>query len=204
MDMDFSGLFNEVVTSLTPNAWTSPEKAQTLAALVLALRPNVVVEIGVWQGDSLIPQLLALAALGTGRGVAIDPWSSSDSIVDQTPENVEWWGKVNHDQALARFVARLQQYEVDRICQIRRARSDDVDPRELGTIDILHVDGNHMEQAERDVTRFAPQIRSGGILVLDDLYWSGGHVVRAREHAESLGFDTLYPLGTGCVMQRSR
>ena len=47
-------------------------------------------------------------------------------------------------------------------------------------------------------------VRVGGILVIDDLNWPGGHVVRARDLVLEMGFIELYKIGTGCVMQRIR
>ena len=41
--------------------------------MVLALRPAVVVEIGVWRGSSLLPMALALKELGRGQIVGVDP-----------------------------------------------------------------------------------------------------------------------------------
>ena len=55
----------------------------------------------------------------------------------------------------------------------------------------------------RDVVRFGKKVVPGGILVLDDLDWAGGHVQAARDVAVHLGFRSLYPLGTGIVMQRT-
>lgn len=180
--------------------WCSLDKAHTLAALIVGLKPRLVVEIGVWTGGSLIPMLLALQHNRIGRAIAIDPWSSQVSVVNETPENAEWWGKVDHDAAHGKFVSRMNVLEVASLCDVWRMRSDDATPPiEIG---LLHVDGSHTEQAIRDVERFAPHVVPGGILVLDDLHWGGGGVERAYDVALKLGFDDLYPLGTGVVMQR--
>jgi len=71
-------------------------------------------------------------------------------------------------------------------------------------IDILHHDANHGPQVVADVERWAPAVRVGGLLILNDLDWPGGHVRRARDRAVELGFIEQYPLGTGCVMLRAR
>jgi hypothetical protein len=85
---------------------------------------------------------------------------------------------------------------------VRKQRTDEADVPP--SIDLLHHDANHGPQAVADVERWTPAIRVGGIFVLDDLDWAGGHVVRARDRALELGFVELYPIGTGCVMQRIR
>ena len=180
--------------------WCSLEKAQTLAALIVGLRPRTVVEIGVWMGGSLVPMLLALKYNRAGRAIAIDPWSPDASRAGEAPENAQWWGSIDHELALRTFADRLAKHDVASYCEVWRQRSDDATPP--APIDLLHVDGNHSDQAVRDVLRFAPGVRGGGILVLDDVGWIGGHVSRALEHARSLGFTELYPLGTGIVLQR--
>jgi predicted O-methyltransferase YrrM len=197
---DLGSLFAQISSTRPPEAWPTLEKCQCLGALVVARRPKLVVEIGVWTGDSLIPQLLALRHVGTGRGIAIDPWAPSASIEGQDDVNVKWWGRVDHERSYQIFTGRLRQLELE--CGVIRAKSDEVSPAELGQIDMIHIDGNHGPQAVRDVDRFTAHVPLGGILVMDDLGWTGGSVRLAYDRAVALGFVELYPLGTGCVMQR--
>ena len=214
MTIDLSALMSEIRDKLPEGGdWCDLEKAQSLAALVIGLRPRVVVEIGVWMGGSLIPMLLALQALARldeahsrvavpRKAIAIDPWSPDASCAGQLPVDAAWWGAVDHEQAMRAFLERLDRHEVAGLCEvIRRSSSDAPVPAE---IDLLHVDGNHADQAERDVARFAPSVLLGGILVLDDLEWSEGHVRRGRDRAVELGFVELYQLGSGVVLQRRR
>lgn len=193
--------------------WCSLEKAQTLASLVAGLRPRVVLEIGVWMGGSLVPMAIALRVLGEldaaarrevvpRRAIAVDPWSAAESCADQTPIDAAWWRSVDHDAALARFTTRVAKHRLTSLVEVVRCPSDraPVPP----SIDLLHVDGNHADQARRDVERFAPSVPPGGILVLDDLDWSGAHVRRGHDLAIALGFRDLFPLGCGVVMQRAK
>lgn len=192
--------------------WCTLEKAQTMASLVVGLRPRVVCEIGVWMGGSLIPTALAVRAVqclehegrtGTKQRkvVAIDPWSVVDSCAGQAPEDQAWWSGVDHEVAYQAFVARVAKHGLESLCEVVRARSDDAPIPPI--VDLLHVDGNHADQAVKDVGRFARVVPVGGVLVLDDVRWSGGHVARAHELARSLGFVDLYPMDTGVVMQRT-
>ncbi len=192
--------------------WCSLEKAQTMAAMVVALRPRIICEIGVWMGGSLVPMVMALRALRqadeqAGRAieehevVAIDAWSPDASCVGQGDRDAAWWASVDHEQALRTFRWRLTQHDPHGICRVVRSKSEDAPVP--ARIDLLHVDGNHAEQALWDVQRFAPSVPVGGILVLDDVAWQGGHVRRAYEWAVGeAGFRAMYPLGTGTVMQR--
>lgn len=180
--------------------WCSPVKAMALAAIVLELEPTTVVEIGVWTGSSLVPMLLALRHLDKGRAIAIDPWSPAISVQNEAPANRQWWGSVDHDAALAQLRGRLIQHDVARYCEIWRKASDDCQPPT--SIDVLHIDGSHTDQAIRDVERFGSVVRSGGVMVMDDIGWEGGGVDRAIIRAQEIHFRALYQIDQWLVMQK--
>lgn len=204
---DFRHILDEIAVSMPMNVgWCSLEKATALAAIIVALRPKVVVELGVWMGGSAIPIAIALRAVGAGQLVAIDSWSTEASVSGQEAEaHLKWWGETmgeaGHKRAFETFIQRLKKHGISGAsCVVRRQRTDQADVPV--SIDVLHHDANHGPQVVSDIERWTPSIRLGGLLVLDDLDWAGGHVVRARDRARDLGFVELYPLGTGCVMQR--
>lgn len=186
--------------------WCSVEKALTLASIVVALRPKVVVELGVWMGGSAIPIAIALRHRGTGRLVAVDAWSAAASVQGQATADSKWWGEVvggdGHEKAYQTFLERLRKHSVGDCCTVVRQRADAA--HVPASIDVLHHDANHGPQAVLDIERWSPAVRVGGLLVIDDLHWEGGHVERARARARDLGFVDMYALGTGCVMQRVR
>lgn len=213
--MTLKGLSAEISASRDQeDTWCDLAKAETLAALVVATKPQLICELGVWRGASLIPQLLALKHNGVGHALAIDAWSPEASVAGQEDVHVAWWGQKigsgGHDRAYRTFLGRLAKNGVAKLCTVLRQRTDEA-PVPL-TIDILHHDANHGPQAVLDVERWASAVRVGGYLVIDDLDWPGPaapaattrHVARARERALELGFVELYALGTGCVMQRVR
>ena len=186
--------------------WCSPDKAIQLASLVIALRPQIVVELGVWMGGSAIPIAIALRHLGVGQLVAIDAWSTEASVAGQEGVNAAWWqsvGDKGHKRARKTFMARLEKHRImpERCAVVHRWSDEAAVPR---AIDILHHDANHGPQVVADIERWAPAVRVGGLLILNDLGWPGGHVRRARDHAIALGFVEQYPLGAGIVMQRCR
>jgi predicted O-methyltransferase YrrM len=207
--VDFKQIVSEIESSLSPSVgWCSLEKATTLAAIIVALRPKIVVELGVWMGGSAIPMAISLHAVGAGQLLAVDAWSAEASISGQEAEaHLKWWGETvgesGHRRAFETFLRRLRNQNIPPArCAVRRQRTDEADVP--SSIDLLHHDANHGPQAVNDIERWAPSVRVGGFLVLDDLDWAGGHVARARDRATELGFADLYPLGTGCVMQRVR
>ncbi len=184
--------------------WCGADKAVQLASLVLEMRPQVVVELGVWMGGSAIPMAIALRYLGSGQLLAIDAWDTDASVAGQEGDNATWWrsvGTKGHDRAHHTFLARLKKHAIEPYrCEVVRQRSDEA-PVPL-VIDILHHDANHGPQVVADIDRWAPAVCVGGLLILNDLGWPGGHVRRARARAIELGFVDQYPLGTGCVMRR--
>jgi len=186
--------------------WCSPDKAVDLAALVLEQRPQLVVELGVWMGGTAIPIAIALRYLGAGRLLAIDAWSTEASAAGQEGVNATWWrsaGIEGHERARQTFLERLEKHAIEpQRCEVRHQRADQSEVPLV--IDILHHDANHGPQVVADVERWAPAVRVGGLLILNDLDWPGGHVRRARDRAVELGFIEQYPLGTGCVMLRAR
>ena len=182
--------------------WCEPPKASDLAATVLALRPNVVVEIGVFGGRSLIPMALACQLIGKGRVIGIDPWSATISAADYTGENAEWWSKVDHDAVFANFTQAVDALQLREFVVIDRRKSDDVTPPTV--IDLLHIDGSHSEQAVRDAERYAVHVRKGGFVFTDDDNWEGGGPAAAVKRLMEIGFVPLYKCGSGTAFQRVR
>lgn len=176
-------------------------KAHTLASLVIGLRPALTVEIGVWQGASLVPMALAHRAIGYGRVIAVDPWSPVASIQGQVnPEDVKWWSEVDHEKAYQTFITVLAEEGLSQFVEVVRARSDEYTPPE--GVGLFHCDGNHSDQAVRDVQKFIPKMSSGGVIIMDDYEWTGRGVKKACAALESAGWIEYAKLGTGGLWRR--
>ena len=179
----------------SPHGWCTEIKARTLASLVIGTRPDVIVEIGVWSGKSLLPMALACRELGHGMVIGIDPYEPAASIEGQAPANVEWWSSVaNHDAMHAYFLEEVTRLGLQNVTRLIRKRSDDVTPPD--NIGLLSLDGNHGPQALADAMRFGPFIRPGGFIVLDDLHWDGGAVSAAARWLDQHGFTELFRVTT--------
>lgn len=199
--MTSTELFNTISVQLPQlTGWGSVEKGHALAGAVLALSPNVSLEIGVWGGRSFFPMAWAHKHIGKGVVWGIDPWSPAASMVGQEGEHRVWWGGAEHEPVYQQFMANVERWGLAPYCKILRAPSDSVDPPAV--IDLMSLDGNHGPQAERDVARFCPNIRKGGLVFVDDLDWQGGAVRRAVANLKSMGFIELTLLDTGAVYQR--
>ena len=58
--------------------WCSEDKAGILIDLIVKYKPQVIVEVGVWGGKSLVPMANALRANGSGKIYGIDPWDNRE------------------------------------------------------------------------------------------------------------------------------
>jgi predicted O-methyltransferase YrrM len=201
-------LFNRVAQTVPTitNGWCSVEKACDLAAAVVTLRPDVVVEIGVFGGRSLIPMAMACREVGQGLVYAIDPWSASAAVEGYDGPNAEWWGKLDHEAIFQSFLAQVRDQGLAGWVHVVRQHSDDAVESVPSTIDILHIDGQHTKQAVKDVLNYASLVRTGGLCYMDDIEWGGGGVQHACQNLLFLGFEELYrhkdEHGTGGMFQR--
>ena len=151
--------------------WCSLEKGGFLVDLVLKYQPDIIVEIGVWGGKSLVPMASALKAIGKGIAYGIDPWENSESVKWTKDEaNLEFWSRVDHQWVLNDLSNKIEQFE---LCdQIQLIKSTSEEAPLIQDIDLLHVDGNHSEETSLfDVKKWVPLVRSGGWIVLDDVHW---------------------------------
>lgn len=173
--------------------WCSKFKAGILVDLVLMLKPQNVLEIGVFGGKSLVPMGIACKANKTGTVFGIDPWAAVNSIEGMDGENLRWWGTIDHEAIYQGLVDKVNKFNLNDQILLLRTTSENAPV--LGTIDILHVDGNHSEKAAYfDVTKWVPYVRQGGVVIMDDLNWEGpkkavewldGHCVKLVEFNDS-------------------
>ena len=171
--------------------WCSWLKAETLASIVVALRPKISVEIGVFGGRSLIPIAMAHRYINHGKVIGIDPWMARASVEGQLEADAKWWSDQKmHDDVYTGFMRFRENLQLQQWIQVERKVSDEFDPM-LG-IGLLHVDGNHGEQAIKDVERFCPFVDFGGIVVVDDIGWGAGTVDRAIDLLPRMGFIEKY------------
>lgn len=151
--------------------WCSKYKASVLIDLILMLKPQIIVEIGVFGGKSLIPMAYALKENGMGAVYGIDPWDSAKSIEGMDGANKEYWNKVDHDAILQGLKRKIKKFNlVDQIELIRRTSED---APLLYNIDILHIDGNHSDVTSLfDVNKWVPLMNKGGLIIFDDINWA--------------------------------
>lgn len=156
------------------HGWTTEEKAIAMAHLILKERPALAVEIGVFGGRSLVPQAMALKALGRGLIVGIDPFSHAAALDGEVgPENADWWSKLDLDGiSKAAWDAITVEGVKDHTALVRCEAQIAAMMFLTGSIGILHIDGNHSEKAScRDVHIYYPLVQTGGYIWFDDADW---------------------------------
>lgn len=179
------------------DGWCTPEKARTLAMLILVHKPKLCVEIGVWSGKSFLPIALAAQAVGA-TAIGIDPYAAAASVQGQNAENAKWWGQTVtpeiYEMMYQSCKGHLMVHGLNNATLIRKTSDDALwsVSEEHDPIGLLHIDGNHSEQAYRDATNYAPLVHGGGIVVLDDLTWDGGGVGKAAQWLLGNGFVELF------------
>lgn len=166
------------VCDALPNmyGWCTKEKAIEFIDLVLEVKPDICVEIGVFGGKSLFPVASALKFLNQGIVVGIDPWNKDeiipyfDTVKDKA--HIEWWSKVKMDHVYYSCLNMLSQYQLEDYVATLKTTSAFACAA-IGDIDILYIDGNHNETiSNRDVQLYLPKVRSGGYIWLNDSLWT--------------------------------
>lgn len=138
-------------------AWT--DNLHFAYDLVATLQPRVVVELGTDRGESYFAFCQSTLENRTATGCfAVDTWRGDEQagVYDETT-----WREVStHNEAHYAAFSTL----------LRESFDDALSRFELESIDLLHLDGLHTEEAVRhDVKCWLPKLRPGGIFLMHDV-----------------------------------
>ncbi len=159
----------------TLEGWCSLEKALAMVELILDTRPEVVVEVGVFGGKSLIPQALALAEAQRGCIYGIDPWKKEAALEGSNdPANDDWWARVDLAGIHQRCAEAVWSRGLDRHAVLIRAPSlVAVNLFANTSVDVLYLDGNHSQECSTaDVKAWLPKVKPLGFIWFDDTDWA--------------------------------
>lgn len=142
-----------------------------LHALVVAVRPKVIVEIGAFRGFSSMAMAAGLQLNET------EPPSENlvefNRISHPAPGLLSGHGTlycidpVKHEY----FVRASEKFGLSRYIHFIESRSDDVKLDAIPTIDLLFIDGLHSYAAVvRDFERFSAKVRPGGLILIHDVF----------------------------------
>jgi Methyltransferase domain len=154
--------------------WLDLDRAYQMAELIIDTKPEVVVEIGTFKGQSLITQAFAVRDNHKGKIYAIDPWSVSFAVEGSNdPENNDWWSKkINLEDIHHNCMKAIWDHHLEEWAIVIRSPSQFVFQLFPNNIDICYIDGNHSELVScRDVRNYLPRIKSGGYIWADDTSW---------------------------------
>lgn len=202
--MTHSELFKQI-EDLVPTLgdWSTPQKCCEFAAIVIATRPLVTVELGTWMGACAFSLALAHRFIDTGKCYVVDPWSADASTKGQEGDNEKWWNdQEKHEIAQRTFIATRSQLRIGDWIDVQKTTSDAAKIPEQ--ISLLLIDGNHGPQAIADVERWAPHVTRSGFVFLDDLGWAGGAVAEAGNRLMKMGFAPAWQRDAGMFYRRER
>jgi len=154
------------------DGWCSEQKGAFLVSLISEAKPQVIVEIGVYGGKSLIPMAYALKANRNGGMIyGIDPWSNAESVKELREEaNVDFWERLDHERIKRSLIANIRRFSLGPQVELIQSTSEAAAP--IQNIGLLHIDGNHSEaMSYLDVVKWVPLVKSGGYIILDDMTW---------------------------------
>lgn len=146
--------------------WCNPEKNRYLFDLVVDTKPSIVVEMGVYGGKSLC-SLAAASLVHPCRVIAVDAWDRSVMSNVLTPPE---WDQAHLDMVYKDFTDAFEFAELNGTFTLMKLPSVPASVKfGPSSIDIFHLDGSHAEEdCLADYFVWAPKIKSGGYLIIDD------------------------------------
>jgi hypothetical protein len=164
-----------------------------LTRLALQAAPPIVVDVGVWKGQSTITIAKALKDAGIdGCVIAVDTFLGSSEHWNGTGPNKAWefsrrFGLPDlYDQFLSNVWHSGTATHVVPFPQTSTTAAELLRRRKLRT-GLVHIDASHdYDDVARDIAAYWPLVAPGGYLLGDDYPWAG--VKRAAdEFAERVG-----------------
>lgn len=170
--VQYANLKAQVAKALK-NSWCSVEKINLLMDLSLLTHPTVCVEVGACTGSSVLPVAATLCYLNSGTVFAIDAWSNEEAIrnlADSDP-NKAWWSEIDMTAAHNSFKKLIIEWSLQKFCIEVHKPSEQAINDIPDQIDFLHLDGDYSEiGALRDVELYLPKVKSGGYILLSNLF----------------------------------
>jgi predicted O-methyltransferase YrrM len=173
--------------------WTTQEKAEVLAGLIIDHKPQLLVEVGVFGGRSMFAQAMALRENGMGIIWGIDPWTLESALEgDIGEENAKWWTEnVNLEDIYVGFLRGVLDFQLTKQTRwIREKGSLVAKIFQDRSIDVLHLDANHSETSScREAESWHRKVKPGGFLIADDTDWET--VGKSLKIIRSAGFKAV-------------
>lgn len=169
-DPKFTKLKNRVIEAKV--GWCSPEKASLIMDAIATIKPELCVEIGVFNGSSFLPIAATLSYLKYGKAIGIDPWSNEEAtkFLSDSDPNKEWWSTVDMDYVYNSAQSLLVKWNLEPFSRLMKKSSENAVSK-IKTIDFLHLDGNFSkENSIQDVLLYVPKVKLGGYILFSNLF----------------------------------
>ena len=155
------------------DGWCPDDKVDRMMELTWRERPEVFVEIGVFGGRSFLPVVAAMKHLKKGHAYGIDPWEVHPALVGNAKVHQDWWGELNFKAIYKKYMDLMHRKKLtDYFTNLKMTSQEALEFFEDGSIDILHIDGNHAEESALfDAVNWLPKVREGGYIWFDDVDW---------------------------------
>ncbi|WP_019646417.1 class I SAM-dependent methyltransferase [Novispirillum itersonii] len=168
------------------------EKALALCAVMADAPKGDIVEIGTFFGKSAFLLNRLAAHQGMGTVLAVDPWNMDISVQKDSPAEIQslsavWdWQTVFQGFLMAtaapsagssfNYMRRPSAEAWSIYNSVSAIESPEFGSTPIaGSISLLHIDGNHDEDAvSEDYTLWSQRLADGGWIVFDDYEWSHG------------------------------
>ena len=150
-----------------------------------------IIEIGSFWGRSAMMLAMLSTHYHIGNLLCMDPWDSHAAVQEDVSEqlNAVTLG-MDFEAAYQGFLLNLFPFSQGRVNCLREDASAvharyhpgfEVSHAHFGTtrytgaIAMLHIDGNHsLEPVTRDIAQWAPLVKPGGWIIIDDYQWAFG------------------------------
>lgn len=152
------------------NGWCSAKKRKAILDVILQHKPKVCVEIGVYEGRSLLPIALALKYNQEGIVMGVDAWSLEECMKNYSSDHhvSKIWLEENLEKSYSNTLHWIEHFQVEDYCNVLRMTSIEAASL-INEIDFLHIDGNHSEESTLlDVKTYFEKVVPGGYICLDD------------------------------------
>jgi len=155
------------------HGWTREVQLRYLIRQVRALPDRaLVVELGVWQGRSVLA--LAEACRGTGKRVfAIDPWADYDEGGGPVSGYLAQYGVRSFEEVYQAYLAHCRRLALEEwIVTVRAPSVETARTWSRGPVSLVFIDASHHYDAvSADLEAWVPLVRPDGVVCGDDWEW---------------------------------
>jgi predicted O-methyltransferase YrrM len=154
-------------------------KGSLLGELIVEQRSQVIVEIGVLHGRGALALATAARHVPGAHVWGIDPYAlraypdagQDHPVLSQVI--ADWLAAFDFDAACDAMLERMRCAGLaDCFTLVREPSLQAASRFDAGSIDLLHIDGDHSRAAvEADVAAWLPRMAPGGLVVFDDFSW---------------------------------